>query len=54
MQVVEKRLNRGRGYVLEIPVIYRFYDLEKLANWLIKKTETVKKEPECKVSKYLK
>ena len=54
VQVVGKKLNRGGGYGLEIPVIYRFYDQEKLVNWLIKKIETVKKELECKVSKCLK
>ena len=54
VQVVGKRLNRGGGYGLEIPVIYRFYGQEKLANWLIKKIEAVKKELECEVSKCLK
>ena len=54
VQVVGKRLNRGGGYGLEIPVIYRFYGQETLVNWLIKKTETVKKELECKVSKCMK
>ena len=54
VQVVGMRLNRWRGYGLEIPVIYRFYGQEKLVNWLIKKIETVKKEVECKVSKCLK
>ena len=49
-QVVGKRLNRGEGYGLEIPVIYRFYVQEKLVNWLIKKIEALKKEPEYKVS----
>ena len=53
-QVIGKRLNRGGGYGLEIPIIYRFYDQEKLVNWLIKKIEAVKKELECKVSKCLK
>ena len=54
IQVVGKRLNRGGGYSLEIPVIYRFYGQEELVNWLIKKTEAVKKKFECKVSKCLK
>ena len=54
MQVVGKRLNRGGGYSLEIPVIYRFYGQEELVNWLIKKIEAVKKKFECKVSKCLK
>ena len=54
VQVVGKRLNRGGGYGLEIPVIYRFYGQEKLVNRLIKKTEAVKKELECKLSKCLK
>ena len=54
VQVVGKRLNRGEGYGLKIPVICRFYGQEKLVNWLIKKIEAVKKELECKVSKCLK
>ena len=53
-QVIGKRLNRGGGYGLEIPVIYHFYGQEKLVNWLIKKIEAVKKELEYKVSKCLK
>ena len=56
VQVVWKRLNRGGGYGLEIPVIYRFYDQEKLVNSLIKKIkeELVKKELEWKVPECLK
>ena len=54
VQVVRKKLNRGRAYGFEIPVIYRFYGQEKLVNWLIKKIEAVKKELECKVPKCLK
>ena len=54
VQVVRKRLNRGRGYGLEIPIIYCFYGQEKLVNWFIKKIEALKKELECKVSKCLK
>ena len=48
-QVIEKRLNRRGSYRLEIPVIYRFNDQEKL-----EKIEAVKKELEYKVSKCLK
>ena len=44
VQDVGKRLNRGGGCGLEIPVIYRFYDQEKLVNCLIKNIEAVKKE----------
>ena len=54
VQVVGNKLNRGRAYGLEIPVIYRFYGQEKLVNWLIKNIEAVKKELECKVPKCLK
>ena len=54
VQVVGKRLNLPGGCDLEIPVIYHFYGQEKLVNWFIKKTEVVKKELECKVSKCLK
>ena len=46
VQVVGKRLNRGGGY--------GFYGQEKLVHWFIKQIEAVKKEFECKVSKYLK
>ena len=53
-QVEGKPLIRGGCYGLGIPVIYCFYGQEKLVNWLIMKTEAVKKEPECKVSKCLK
>ena len=54
VQVIVKRLSRGGGYGLEIPVIYRFHGKEKLVNWLIKKIEAIKMELECKVSKCLK
>ena len=54
VQVVGKMLNHGGGYGLKIPVIYHFYGQEKLVNCLIKKSEAVKKQAECKVSKYLK
>ena len=53
-QVSGKRLNRGGGYGLEIPVIYRFHGQEKLINWIVKKIEAIKSEPDCKVSKCLK
>ena len=53
-QVIGKKLNHGGGNGLEIPVIYHFYGQEKLATWLNKKIETVKKELEYKVSKCLK
>ena len=43
VQVVGKRLNRGGGYGLEIPVIYRFSGQEKLLNWLIKKIKAAAK-----------
>ena len=53
-EVVGKRLNRGGGYGLEIPVQYRFYGPPKALQWLIKKLEKVKKELECNISKCLK
>ena len=53
-QVSGKRLNRGGGYGLEIPVIYRFHGQEKLINWIVKKIEAIKSELDCKVSKCLK
>ena len=43
VQDVGKRLNRGGGYGLEIPVIYRFSGQEKLLNWLIKKIKAAAK-----------
>mgnify|MGYP001792401175 CR=1 FL=1 len=54
VEVVGKRVNRGGGYGLEIPVVYRFNGPEKLVKWLIKKIEAVRKELDCKVSKCLK
>ena len=47
VEVVDKRLNRGGGYGLEIPVKYRFYGQGKIVQWLTKRLETVK-ELECK------
>ena len=35
-EVVGKRLNRGGGYGLEIPVQYHFYGPPKTLQWLIK------------------
>ena len=54
VEVVGKRVNRGDGYGLEIPVAYRLNGPEKLVKWLIKKIEAVRKELDCKVSKCLK
>ena len=54
VEVLGKRVNRGSGYGLEIPVKYRYYGQEKLIQWLAKKLEAVKKELECKISKCLK
>ena len=54
VEVLGKRVNRGSGYGLEIPVKYWYYDQEKLIQWLAKKLEAVKKELECKISKCLK
>ena len=53
VETVSKRLNRGGGYGLEIPVKYPCYGQEKIVQWLTKKLETVKKELECKISKCL-
>ena len=44
VQVVGKRVNRGGGYGLEIPVIYRFFGAERLVKWLDKKISAVKNE----------
>ena len=54
VEVLGKRINRGSGYGLEIPVKYWYYGQEKLIQWLAKKLEAVKKELECKISKCLK
>ena len=43
VKVVGKRLNRGAGYGLEIPVKYGFCGQEKIVKWLTKKLETMKK-----------
>ena len=51
VEVVGKVENRGGGYGLEIPVVYRFNGPEKLVKWLIKKIVAVRKEFDCKVSK---
>ena len=42
VEVSDKRVNRGSGYGLEIPVKYRYYGQEKLIQWLAKKLEAVK------------
>ena len=54
VEVVDKRLNRGGGYGLEILVKYRFYGQENIVQWLTKKLETVRKGLENKISKFLK
>ena len=51
---VGKRINRGGGYGLEIPVQYHFFAPAKTIDWLKKKLETVEKELDCNVSKCLK
>ena len=43
IEAVDKRLNREGGYWRQIPVKYRFYGQDKIAQWLTKKLETVKK-----------
>ena len=53
-EVVGQRLNRGGGYGLEIPVIYRFYGKEKTIMWLTKKLKAINDELQCKISKCLK
>ena len=53
-EVVRGRLNRGDGYGLEIPVMYRFHGPEKLINWLEKKIKAVKSDLHYKVVKCLK
>ena len=53
-KVVGKRLNRGGGYGLEIPVMYRFYGPEKLINWLGKKLKAVQSDLYGKVVECLK
>ena len=54
VDLLGKRVNRGSGYGLEIPVKYRYYGQEKLIQWLAKKLEAVKKELGCKISRCLK
>ena len=54
VQVVGKIVNRGGGYWLEIPVIYRFFGAERLVKWLDKKISTVKNELMYQTAKCLK
>ena len=54
VQVVGKRVNRGGGYGLEIPVIYRFFGAERLVKWLDKKISAVKKQLLHQTAKCLK
>ena len=54
VQVVGKRVNRGGGYGLEIPVIYRFFGAERLVKWLDKKISAVKNELMYQTAKCLK
>ena len=42
VHVAGKIVNRGSGYGLEIPVIYRFFGAERLVKWLGKKISAVK------------
>ena len=53
-EVVGERLNRGGGYGLEIPVMYRFHGPEKLINWLGKKIKSIRSDWHGKVVKCLK
>ena len=53
-KVIGKRLNRGGGYGLEIPVIYHFHGHEKVVNWAVKKLEAIQSQIDCQVSKCLK
>ena len=43
-EVVGKRINRGGGYGLEIPVRYNFKGPSKGLKWLLKKIKKVEKE----------
>ena len=48
-KVKRKRLNRGAGYGLEIPVIYTFNDHEKTIEWIKSKIqEDIKLEQSMK------
>ena len=48
---IEKRLNRGDGYGLEISLIYHSHGQENLVNWAVKKLEAVKSQLDCQESK---
>ena len=54
IHVVCKRVNRGDGYGLEIPVIYLFFDAERLVKWLDIKISAVKNELMYQTAKCLK
>ena len=53
LHVVGRRVNRGGGYGLEIPVRSQFLGPANAIDWL-KKLKTVEKELECDVSEFLK
>ena len=52
--VTGKRLNRGGGYGLEVPVTFTFYGPKKLMDWAKNKLEVVKDDLEKKYNKCLK
>ena len=53
-KVTGKRVNRGAGYGLEIPVQYRFTDAEKAVEWAKKNIKKVFKNINKKVNKCVK
>ena len=54
VQVIGKRVNRGGGYGLEIPVIYRFVGPHKLVKWMEAKVSALKNELADQIAKCLK
>ena len=53
-KVTEKRVNRGAGYGLEIPVQCRFIGAEKAVEWAEKSMKKVFENINTKINKYVK
>ena len=53
-KVAGKRVNRGAGYGLEIPVQYRFFDAKKAIEWAEKNIQKVFKNIDKKFDKCMK
>ena len=52
-KVIEKRINRGREYGLEVPCKYRISRQQKAVDWIKRKVTTLLQEHSLAVNKYL-